>query len=62
MEKKTDLRIDAVAEVRRIRDAQHEQLEGQPWESQVLFFRQRAAELTESLVKAGKLGANKSAG
>ena len=61
MEKETDLRIDAVAEVRRIRDAQHEQLEGQPWEARVAFFHQRAAELNESLVKAGKIGANKSA-
>ncbi|MEM1116680.1 MAG: hypothetical protein AAF594_10355 [Bacteroidota bacterium] len=55
MEKKTDLRIDAVAETRRIRDAQHEHLDGQPWEARVAFFRERAAALSESLREAGKL-------
>ena len=61
MEKRTDLRIDAVAEVRRIRDAQHERLANQPWEAQAAFFRDRAAELNESLRNAGKIAARESA-
>ena len=61
MEKKTDLKIDAVAEVRRVRDAQHERLSDQPWEVRAAFFRDRAAELNESLRNAGKLTAPKSA-
>ena len=61
MGKRTDLRIDAVAEVRRIRDAQHERLADQPWGAQAAFFRDRAAELNKSLRDAGKIAARKSA-
>ena len=61
MEKRTDLRTDAVAEVRRIRDAPHERLAGEPWEEQVAFFRDRAAELTKSLKDAGKPASPESA-
>jgi hypothetical protein len=45
MEKKTPPKIDAVAMVRRIRDRQHEQLEGKTWEEKATFFRERAAAL-----------------
>ena len=61
MGKRTDLKIDAVAEVRRIRDAQHERLADQPWEARAAFFRDRAAELDESLRNAGKIPARGSA-
>ena len=55
MEKKADLRIDAVATVRRIRDAQHDQLEGKSWEERTAFYRQRASELHRSLYESGEL-------
>lgn len=61
MEKKTDLKIDAVAEVRRIRDAHHDRLADQPWDVQAAFFRDRAAELNRSLREAGKLTTRTSA-
>ena len=61
MGKRTDLKIDAVAEVRRIRDAQHEELAGRSWEERAAFFRARAAELDRSLSEAGKLPARKPA-
>ena len=49
MEKRADLEIDAVEAVRRIRDAQHEALAGQTWESRAAFFQDRADALNEAL-------------
>ncbi len=42
MEKKPDFQTDAVAMVRRIRDAQHEQLAGKSWKEQVAYFHEQA--------------------
>lgn len=61
MEKKTELRIDAVKEVRRIRDAHHDALVGQPWEARAAFYRERAAKLNASLRKARESDARGSA-
>jgi hypothetical protein len=61
MEKKTDLRLDAVTMVRRIRDAQHERLEGKTWEERAAFFRDRAAELGAALRESKGSGAQESA-
>ena len=61
MEKKTDLKIDAVATVRRIRDAQHERLRKKTWEERATFFRDRAAKLNAELRESEGSGAQESA-
>ena len=52
MEQKTnpEPQIDAVALVRRIRDAQHTELEGKTWEERAAYYR-RQAEALHSTVR-----------
>ncbi len=42
-------KLDAVALVRRIRDEQHERLEGRTWEERAAFYREQAARLHEQI-------------
>ena len=49
MEEKDELQVDAVAMVRRIRDAQQQVLESHSWDERVTFYRERAAALIAAL-------------
>jgi hypothetical protein len=52
-----NLEIDAVGMTRRIRDAQHTQLEGRTWEERVAYYEAKAQELHRSLGRVRKLKA-----